>query len=89
MSEENARPVWPLIRATEASVAQLAVVPVSDLLELGSEGRMNTPSVGAGNWGWRVPAGSLTFEIALRLAAIVEMTDRENDPLVPPDAPAS
>jgi 4-alpha-glucanotransferase len=77
----DGRPVWPLIRATEASVAQLAVVPVQDLLELGSEARMNTPAVGAGNWGWRVPEGSWTAEIAGRLAAIVEVTDRENDPL--------
>jgi len=73
--------VWPLIRATEASVAELAVVPAQDLLELGSEARMNTPAVGAGNWGWRAPEGSWTAELAARLAGIVEVTDRENDPL--------
>jgi len=77
----DGRPVWPLIRATEASVAELAVVPAQDLLELGSEARMNTPAVGAGNWGWRAPVGSWTAELAARLAAIVEVTDRENDPL--------
>ena len=37
--------VWPLIRAVESSVAQMAVVPAQDLLELGSEARMNTPAV--------------------------------------------
>ena len=37
------RPVWPLIRAVETSVAQMAVIPAQDLLELGSEARMNTP----------------------------------------------
>jgi 4-alpha-glucanotransferase len=78
------RPVWPLIRATEGSVAQLAVIPAQDLLELDSEGRMNTPAVGAGNWGWRAPENSWTKEIAERLAAVVDVTDRENDPLVPP-----
>jgi 4-alpha-glucanotransferase len=77
----NGHPVWPLIRATEGSVAELAVVPVQDLLELGSEGRMNTPSVGAGNWGWRAPEGSWAAEIAARMAAIAEVTDRDNDPL--------
>jgi len=75
------RPVWPLIRAVEASVAELAVVPAPDLLELGSEARMNTPAVGAGNWSWRAPEGSWKPELAARLAEIVEVTDRDNDPL--------
>jgi 4-alpha-glucanotransferase len=50
--------VWPLIRAVAASVAQLAMVPAQDLLELGSEARMNTPAVAAGNWSWRAPGAS-------------------------------
>jgi 4-alpha-glucanotransferase len=79
-----ARPVWPLIRAVEGSVAALAIIPASDLLELDSTARMNTPSVGAGNWAWRIPQGALTPQIATRLAVIVEVTDRENDPLVTP-----
>jgi 4-alpha-glucanotransferase len=74
-------PVWPLIRATEASVAQLAVVPAQDLLELGSEARMNTPSVAAGNWSWRAPEASWKPKLAAPLAALVEVTDRDNDPL--------
>ena len=81
-----ARPAWPLIRATAASVAQMAVVPAQDLLELGSEARMNTPAVAAGNWSWRVPEGSWTPELAARLAAIAEVTDRDNDPLREPEA---
>lgn len=74
-------PVWPLIRAVEASVAQLAFVPAQDLLELGSEARMNTPAVPQGNWSWRAPEGAWTAELAAKLAAIVEVADRENDPL--------
>ncbi len=42
------RPVWPLIRAAQASVAEIAIVPAQDLLELGSEARMNTPAVAQG-----------------------------------------
>jgi 4-alpha-glucanotransferase len=76
-----ARPVWPLIRATEASVAQISVVPAQDLLELGAEARMNTPSVAAGNWSWRAPESCWTPELTARLAALVEITDRNNDPL--------
>jgi 4-alpha-glucanotransferase len=75
------RPVWPLIRALEASVAQLAVVPAQDLLEAGSEARMNTPAVAAGNWSWRAPEDSWKPELAARLAAIAEVTDRDSDPL--------
>ena len=45
---------------------------------------MNTPSVAAGNWSWRVPEGSLKPELAARVAAIVEVTDRDNDTLGDP-----
>jgi len=75
------KPVWPLIRASAGSVAQTAVVPAQDLLELGSEARMNTPSVASGNWNWRAPEHCWAPELAARLAAIAEVTDRDNDPL--------
>lgn len=77
----DAPPVWPLIRLVEASVAEMAIVPAQDLLELGSEARMNTPSVAAGNWAWRVSDGGWTADLATKLAALVEVTDRDNDPL--------
>ncbi|MGO8757887.1 MAG: 4-alpha-glucanotransferase [Terracidiphilus sp.] len=75
------RPVWPLIRAVEASVARMAIAPAQDLLELGSEARMNTPAVAAGNWSWRAPEKCWTDELAERLAALAEVTDRDNDPV--------
>jgi 4-alpha-glucanotransferase len=75
------RPVWPLIRAANASVAEMAIVPAQDLLEFGSEARMNTPAVPAGNWAWRVPEGCWTEELASRLAALADVTDRGNDPI--------
>ncbi len=75
------RPVWPLIRAAESSVAEVAIVPAQDVLELGSEARMNTPAVPAGNWSWRAPEGCWTEELATRLADLAEVTDRDNDPL--------
>lgn len=43
---------WPLIRAAWRSVARLAVVPLQDLLGLGSDQRMNTPGSTKGNWRW-------------------------------------
>jgi 4-alpha-glucanotransferase len=81
VGNESADPVWPLIRAVAGSVAQLAIVPAQDLLELGSEGRMNTPAVPQGNWSWRAPEGAWTAELAAKLAALAEVTDRENDPM--------
>ncbi len=84
-----ANPVWPLIRATAASVAQLAIVPGQDLLELGSEARMNTPSVATGNWSWRAPENAWTSGLATRLAAIAEVTDRDNDPFAEPESAAA
>jgi 4-alpha-glucanotransferase len=53
-----------LIRATLGSVARLAVIPVQDLLRLGSEARLNTPGTASGNWSWKLPAGSLTPDLA-------------------------
>jgi 4-alpha-glucanotransferase len=82
----NDRPTWPLIRAAAGSVAEIAIVPVQDLLELGSEARMNTPAVPQGNWSWRVPEGSWTGQLAARVAATVDVTDRDNDPLKAEDA---
>ena len=75
------RPVWPLIRAAQSSVAEIAIVPAQDLLELGSDARMNTPAVATGNWSWRAPENCWTEELAGRLAAMAEVTDRDNDPL--------
>jgi 4-alpha-glucanotransferase len=74
------KPVWRLIRACQASVAQLAIAPAQDLLELGSEARMNTPAVADGNWSWRAPQGCWTSKLAEKLAMIADVTDRDNDP---------
>jgi 4-alpha-glucanotransferase len=79
------RPAWPLIRAAQASVAEIAIVPAQDLLELGSEARMNTPAVPTGNWSWRAPENCWTEELADRLAALAKVTDRDNDPLGEPE----
>ncbi len=56
-----------LLRATLGSVGRLAVIPVQDLLRLGSEARMNTPGTAVGNWSWLLPAGALTTDLAREL----------------------
>jgi 4-alpha-glucanotransferase len=69
--------VWPLIRAAATSVADMCLFPLQDILELGSEGRMNTPSQPENNWAWRYSEGALDASHAARLAALMEMTDRD------------
>jgi 4-alpha-glucanotransferase len=67
---------WAFIRAAQSSVADLALVPLQDVLGLGSEARMNTPSLHGGNWKWRLAPGQFTAELAARLAHLAEVTDR-------------
>lgn len=50
---------WDFIRAAYASHARLAVIPLQDLLCLGSEARFNTPGKAEGNWQWRYRARDL------------------------------
>ncbi len=68
---------WAFMRAVLTSVATLSVVPVQDVLGLGSEARMNIPSEADGSWTWRLEPGSLTPELAAKLADLVEVTDRD------------
>ena len=51
--------------------AGIAIIPLQDILELGSEARMNTPGTVGGNWEWRCEPGALTPELAAELAALV------------------
>jgi 4-alpha-glucanotransferase len=70
-------PHWAFVRAALTSVANLAVVPVQDVLGLDSSARMNVPSEIEGSWTWRLRPGLLTPELAARLAELVEITDRD------------
>ncbi len=69
--------VWAMIRAAARSVANLCIFPMQDVLHLGSEARMNTPAAGAGNWTWRYGLHALHPDFAIKLAALMEMTDRD------------
>ena len=60
-------PSWSLIAVAMASRAELAVVPMQDVLSLGSEARMNHPGRVHGNWRWRLEPGALTDGLAARL----------------------
>jgi 4-alpha-glucanotransferase len=62
--------IWAMINEALASQADTAIVPAQDLLELGSEARMNFPGIAEGNWQWRLKNGALTQELARRLRRI-------------------
>ena len=63
--------IWEMIRLALASVAEMAVIPLQDVLGLGSEARMNRPSHRDGNWGWRLQPGQLGDGLARRLREMV------------------
>jgi 4-alpha-glucanotransferase len=67
---------WALIRAAYTSVAETSIVPVQDILSLGSEARMNRPGDTTKNWSWRLVAGGLTRTHAERLRKLAEITGR-------------
>jgi len=72
---------WAMIRAAQGSPASLSVVPLQDVLGLGSEARVNTPSTHTGNYHWRYQPGSLRPELTQKLAALAEVADRLPQPV--------
>lgn len=73
----NAEEIAPgLIRAAYTSVAEMAIVPIQDILGLGNEARMNTPGEEEHNWTWRLPPGTLRSEHATRLRTLARLTGR-------------
>jgi 4-alpha-glucanotransferase len=67
---------WDAIRGAWSSVANMAISPVQDFLGLGSEARINTPGVAAGNWQWRLRHEVLTDELAERIAKLTRVYSR-------------
>jgi 4-alpha-glucanotransferase len=68
---------WDLIRLTWASTANTAMTTTQDLLSLGHDSRMNTPStVGPPNWCWRLLPDALTEDLAERLLELTAIFGR-------------
>ena len=67
----NREVVWAMIREALASPADTAIVPAQDLLELGTEARMNSPGIAEGNWRWRLKEGVLSLKLAQRLRSVI------------------
>ena len=67
---------WGMMRGVWSSVADLAVVQAQDVLGLGHESRMNTPSTLGGNWCWRAEPGVFNSRLARRLHGLMELYGR-------------
>jgi len=67
---------WTLIRVGLASVANTVLIPMQDILGLGSETRMNKPGSQAGNWAFRFSWDQVTPDITARLRTMVDIYDR-------------
>jgi len=73
---ENKEIHWRCIAAVLTSVARLAVIPLQDVLGLGSEARMNVPGRARGNWRWRVRSGALDTRTVARLRELTHLSGR-------------
>jgi len=68
---------WEFIKLAMRSVANTAIIPLQDLMGLGTEARMNLPSRLGGNWEWRYRPEMLTDEIKIKLKEITELYGRD------------
>ncbi|BCR06037.1 4-alpha-glucanotransferase [Desulfuromonas versatilis] len=69
-----------LMRLAMASVADLCIFPLQDVLGLEEQARMNTPGKSRGNWGWRLLPGAFTGERQKGLRALAEVYGRWSSP---------
>ena len=67
---------WAMIRLALSSIANQAIVPLQDLLGLGSHARMNSPGKADGNWEWRYHSDMLTGELGDRLRELTRLCAR-------------
>jgi 4-alpha-glucanotransferase len=69
-----------LLRLTWSSNAGLAIAPLQDLLNLGSEARMNLPGTAEGNWCWRATEEMLNASVFERLKDLTTTSNRLREP---------
>jgi 4-alpha-glucanotransferase len=67
---------WDMIRCAWASVADIAIAPMQDILNLGADARMNLPGTTQDNWQWRMQEGDTTETLAEKLAHLTRIYGR-------------
>lgn len=65
-----------LLRAALSSVADTAIIPMQDYLELGNEARINFPSTFGDNWKWRMDKDALSDELAEKIHRLAKIYGR-------------
>lgn len=68
---------WGMMRGAWASVSDLAIVPMQDVLGLGNKARMNTPSTLGCNWKWRMEKDQITPVLAAKIRKYMKLYGRE------------
>ena len=69
---------WDLAIMAFSSIADTAIIPLQDILGLGTQARMNLPGVAENNWEWRFSAQQLTDEIRDKLRSLVHLYNRNH-----------
>ncbi|MDY0339147.1 MAG: 4-alpha-glucanotransferase, partial [Acholeplasmataceae bacterium] len=59
-----------------ASVADTAIIPIQDYLNLGKEGRMNVPSTTGNNWIWRMRREDLNAKLLKKIKTFTDLYGR-------------
>ena len=72
--------VYELIRAAYASVANIVIVPMQDILNLGGEARMNFPGKLGGNWMWRFTWDQISDDLHLKYLGLAKLYERPPKP---------
>jgi 4-alpha-glucanotransferase len=68
---------WDMIRVALASVAATVIVPLQDVLGLGTTARMNQPGTSAQNWRWRLQPRQLHARLSERLRTLTHTYGRQ------------
>lgn len=76
LGQNGAEIHWDLIRSAWSSIATMAIAPMQDFLGLGTEARMNRPSVASGNWTWRMLPQAFTPDLCRRICEINDLYGR-------------
>lgn len=71
--------IWSMIRSIWACVADYAITPMQDFLELGNQARMNFPGTMENNWSWRLGANDLNDQLANRIKEMNLLYGRDKD----------
>lgn len=79
INHQKGSKVDSLIKETLKSIADTAIIPMQDYLNLGAEGRFNLPStLGNHNWTWRMKKDQFNTKILNKIKSFTHLYGRDN-----------